>query len=142
MAADVNKAVRGPNCSWAGQLQFGTALLAEDDPLLRELRNADLECVPMSDNISEGGRKVEVFLDATLASALTAAEHLLDSTFAGALNEGEVALSDALRTFRNNLPAIARQAPAWRVVEDALGRLGDSRRAPAQSTRQLRSMPP
>jgi len=119
---DVRKAVRTRDTPVRDA--FGTALLLENRPLLRELWSADLDVLAIANDVSDGGRMLDVFLDEMLAAASTGAQHLLDPTFAGALDEGEAALAAALRSFEAQLPPAARAAPAWAVVADAFVRLG------------------
>jgi len=103
-------------------------LAATDEAALKKAHDdlwaGDLDCVSVAPDVQQGGRNLELFLDRLLASASTGAEHLLDPAFAGALDESETALTAALRDFEANLPAAARAAPAWNVVEDALRRMG------------------
>ena len=122
IADDVRKAVRGPD--EAPKRKFGTALLVEENHLLKELWADDLECLTLAGAPEEGGRNLELFLDEMLASASTSARHLLDPAFEGALDEGEIALSAALRKFEADVPEAARASRAWAVVEDALRRMG------------------
>jgi SIR2-like domain len=122
IADDVRKAVRGTDRTTSRT--FGTALLIEENQLLRELWADDIYCATVAPKADEGGRAIDLFLDQMLASASTGAQHLLDPEFEGALDAGEIALSGALREFERSVPAIARAAPAWAVVEDALKRLG------------------
>jgi len=119
---DVRKAVR--TGGEAIRDAFGTALLLEDRPLLHELWSPDVELLAVAKSPSSGGRTLDLFLDEMVGAASTSAEHLLDPTFAGALDEGEAALADALRSFEAQLPPRAKSAPAWAVVADALSRLG------------------
>jgi hypothetical protein len=122
IADDVRKAVQSD--SGSAVARFGTALLLRDDPLLRELWAGELDCVSLGSRDLTNGRMLDLFLDRMLATASTRAQHLLDDSFTGALDTGEAALRDALRTFEIELPAAARATPAWAIVEAAVDRLG------------------
>jgi hypothetical protein len=122
IADEVRKAIRGSEPPI--DRSFGTALLVEDDVLLKELWAGDVDCIALAPNAVEGARALEIFLDEMLAHAATGAEHLLDPSFVGALDNGEIALAGALEEFVRGLPEHAQSAPAWAVVADALQRLG------------------
>jgi hypothetical protein len=123
IADDVRKAVREPQQGWNDP--FGTALVLEDEPLMRELWANDVTCLAVGDAASPiGGQQLDLFLDATVSAASTGARHLLDPEFEGALDEGERTLSTALQAFLADLPPIARQTAAWAVVIRSLEDLG------------------
>jgi SIR2-like protein len=123
VADDVRKAVRGDGGKTWGK-KLGTATLTEDDPLLRELWADDLDFAVMAPTVIAGSRNLEMFLDEAVAAATTGADHLLDPSFEGVLDEGEVALKKALQELERDVPQIARETPAWRIVSVALARLG------------------
>lgn len=113
---------------------LGTAVMLEDNPLLRTLWRDELEWLCTGDTQPETGavdraeaaRRVEVFLDC-LSFHATAPAHLLDNRFAPLRTPEDDTLARLLDPFTRvarNDPV--RRAAAWPMVEALIRRLGGS----------------
>lgn len=128
IADAVRRVVRPPGRRRGDARAFGTAVVLERNPLVEELWGDDLEWVGMSvsDDARDGlaaARRMEIFLDYLLAQVRDES-HLLDPRYPAVLTPQERALRDGLLRLAKQLPAEARQAPAWRQVEHLLASLG------------------
>ncbi|GMU53952.1 MAG: SIR2 family protein [Candidatus Xenobia bacterium] len=119
---DVRRALRREE-----EQPFGTALLLTCDPMLRELWEGELDLVSLSEDLESeecAPRRLEIFLDFLLAESICHTSYLLRPHFEGALSKSERALRQALLKWLEDLPPLARQAPAFAQLEQALERLG------------------
>lgn len=106
---------------------FGTALLLHCDPILQELWEGELELVSLGSSeepLERTARQLEIWLDCLLAQATSHTAYLLRPSFEGALTPSERALRQALLDWLEQLPEVARQAPAFAQLVQALERLG------------------
>ncbi len=106
---------------------FGTALLLTCDPMLRELWEGELDLVSLGESSEpegEASRRLEIFLDFLLAESISHTSYLLRPHFEGALGKSERALREALLRWLAELSPLAREAPAFAQLEQALERLG------------------
>jgi hypothetical protein len=117
IADDVRKVVRRSD---EEREPFATALLIEDDVLMRELWEGDVNCVSVG-----SPRSVEILLDYLLAESSTGASYLLTPEFEALLSAAEGALRDALLEFKRTVPGDVRADPVWEPVAALLRSLGD-----------------
>lgn len=138
---EVRKAVRLPKPSGEASdpLPFGTALLLDRSPLLAEIWQHDIACVPISESEPPGAESdddvrrahraaaansLEVLLDYVLFEANRNVSHLLDERYDGLLNEDERRLRDLVNIL-GDAPSEVRRLPAWGPIAGMLRALGD-----------------
>jgi len=99
---------------------FGTALLIDEDVLMKELWEGDVGCVPVG-----SPRRLEILLDFLLARSSTGASYVLDPDFDAVLTPAEAALRYALLQLKGAVGDQVRSDPVWQPVAALLRSLGD-----------------
>lgn len=131
IAAAVRRVVR-PAGRDTDPKSFGTAVVLERNPLIEELWGRDLEWVGMAPpptsesdgrDAGEEARRLDIFLDYLLAQARDTG-YLLDDRYQALLSPAEAEVREALLRLEKQLSPAARKAPAWKVMAEALRRLG------------------
>ena len=107
--------------------RVGTALGLRDDPVRRELWQADLDHVSVAGPdtpLPEAARLLEVFLDRVAASSASRYGWLLDPRYAGLRTEPDSALAGAVDDLLVRISDDARSSPGWPSLARALRDLG------------------
>ena len=121
----------------ARETRVGTALGLRDDPIRRELWEADLDYVSVAGSdtpLPEAARLLEIFLDRLAASSASRYGWLLDPRYAGLRTEPDSALANAVDVLLTGLGADARSSPGWPALGRALEHLGAAPEASATAT--------
>ena len=112
-------AVRRARGSKNGMRKIGTVLRIESDALLETLWNAELDFLQIED-----ARHLEIFLDYLLATTRAPLSHILDPRYRGTHTEPERALAERLQAFLAEVPASAKEGPAWEEITKLVQRFG------------------
>lgn len=107
----------------ASPAQVGTALALREDPVRRELWQADLDYVSVAGSdvpVAEAARRLEVFLDRLAVSSTSRLGWLLDPRYVGLRTGADSALAEALEQLRKGLGEDARQSAAWEPLHALL----------------------
>jgi hypothetical protein len=123
--------------------ELGTVLSPKPDPLRAKLWDGDLAWLVMGDDLAEGARRLEVFLDVLGAHACDDRAYLLDENFEDLLGDEERRVVNGLRTLKRTIDHVvdvAGHRQEWRDLQAALSAMGaDSTRAGGASSRQAAS---
>jgi hypothetical protein len=123
--------------------ELGTVLSPKPEPLRAKLWDGDLAWHAMGDDLVEGARRLEVFLDVVGAHACDDRAYLLDENFADLLGDEERRVVTGLRSLKRTIDHVvdvAGHRQEWRDLQAALSAMGaDGVPARAVSSRQATS---